>query len=281
VPDISDLTLFDVSEPVPHYWRVVYANPPINLLNSTTVVELAALVERIEQHADLNVVVFTSGNPEFFMARYDLSDTSSVAFAPTESGVTLFINSMRQMNEAAPITIASVRGQARGGGSEFALSCDLRFAGHKALFGQPEVGVGMLPAGGAIERLPALVGPARAIEIVASSDDYDAQTAEHYGWVNRVLPDDQLDDFVDSLARRLAWFETLAVHEAKRLIRNQTASPSTERYIETLGAVRGLLGSPTFEARRQAVAQRAQGLGADFELDMGRHLDLSRQKLRY
>jgi hypothetical protein len=84
---------------------------------------------------------------------------------------------------------------------------------------------------------------------------------------------------VDSLARRLAGFETPAVREAKRLIRNQTASPSTERYIETLGAVRGLPGSPTFEARRQAVAQRAQGLGADFELDMGRHLDLSRQKL--
>lgn len=276
VPDVSELTLFEVSEPVPHFWRVVYANPPINLLNSTTVVELAALVERIEQQADLNVIVFTSENPKFFMARYDLSDTSPVAFAPTESGVTLFIDSMRRMNEASPITVASVRGRARGGGSEFALSCDFRFAGTKALFGQPEVGVGMLPAGGAIERLPALVGSARALEIVASSDDYDAETAERYGWVNRVLPDDQLDDFVDTLARRLAGFETPAVYEAKRLIRDQTASPSTERYIEMLGAVRGLLGSPTFQARRQAVAQRAREVGADFELDMGRHLDLSR-----
>jgi enoyl-CoA hydratase/carnithine racemase len=270
------LTQFSVREPSPGYWRVVFSNPPINLLNSTTVLELAALVERIEQQDELNVVVFKSENSEFFMARYDLSDTSPVAFAPTASGVTLFIDSMRRMKEAAPITVASVRGRARGGGSEFALSCDLRFAGTKALFGQPEVGVGMLPAGGAIERLPALVGSARALEIVASSDDYEADTAERYGWVNRVLPDDQLDDFVDSLARRLAGFETPAVHEAKRLIRGQTASPSTEHYRETLGAVRGLLGSPTFRARRQAVAQRALEVGADFELDMGRHLDLGR-----
>ena len=80
---------------------------------------------------------------------------------------------------------------------------------------------------------------------------------------------------MDSLARRLPGFEAPAVHEAKRLIRGQTESPSTERYLETLGAVRGLLGSPTFQARRQAVAQRAQEVGADFELDMGRHLDLS------
>jgi enoyl-CoA hydratase/carnithine racemase len=275
-PDSPPLSQFTVTEPTPGYWRVVYANPPVNLLNSTTVLELAELIGQIEQESHLNVVVFTSENPDFFMARYDLSDRSPVAFAPTSSGVTLFIDSMRRMNVAAPITIASVRGRTRGGGSEFALSCDLRYAGTKALFGQPEVGVGMLPAGGAIELLPAFVGPARALEIVASSDDYDAEMAEHYGWINRSLPDDQLDDFVDALARRLAGFESAAVHEAKRLIRSQVAMPSTEQYLETLGAVRGLLGSSTFQSRRQAVAQRAQEVGAEFELRMGHHLDLSR-----
>ena len=273
-PGFPSLSQFAVTEPKPGYWRVVYSNPPVNLLNSTTVLELAELVERIEQQSGLNVVVFTSENPDFFMARYDLSDTSPVAFAPTPSGVTLFVDSMQRMRAAAPITIASVRGRARGGGSEFALSCDLRYAGVNALFGQPEVGVGMLPAGGAIELLPALVGPARALEIVVSSEDYDAATAERFGWVNRALPDDQLDDFVDDLARRLAGFESAAVHEAKRLIRTQSTVPSTEQYLQTLGAVRGLLGSSTFQDRRQAVAQRAQEVGADFELRMGHYLDL-------
>jgi enoyl-CoA hydratase/carnithine racemase len=88
------------------------------------------------------------------------------------------------MNEANPVTIACIRGRARGGGSEFALSCDLRFASsEKAILGQPEVGVGMVPGGGAMERLPALVGIARALEIIASSDDYDALAAERYGWI--------------------------------------------------------------------------------------------------
>src|SRR4029077_6704744 len=96
------------------------------------------------------------------------------------------------------------RGRARGGGSEFALSCDLRFASlENTLLGQPEVGVGIVPAGGAVERLPGLVGAARALEIIASSDDYDAVTAERYGWINRAVPDAELDDFVDALARRL------------------------------------------------------------------------------
>jgi enoyl-CoA hydratase/carnithine racemase len=274
-PEFSPLTQFTVTEPVPGFWRVVYANPPINLLNSTTVLELAELVERIEKKPDLNVVVFMSENPDFFMARYDLSDTSPVAFAPTPSGVTMFIDSMQRMRAAAPITIASVRGRTRGGGSEFTLSCDLRYAGENALFGQPEVGVGLLPAGGAIELLPALVGSARALEIVASSEDYDAATAERFGWINRALPDDELDDFVDALARRLAGFESPALHEAKRLIRSQSPGPSTEQYLKTLNAVRGLLGSPTFQDRRQAVAQRAQAVGTDFELRMGYHLDLS------
>jgi enoyl-CoA hydratase/carnithine racemase len=180
------LTQFSITEPSPGYWRVVFSNPPINLLNSTTVLEFGEIVRRIEEAQDLRVVVFASAHPDFYMARYDLSDTNPVAFAPTESGVTYFIDSMLRMNEAGPITIASIRGRVRGGGSEFALSCDMRFASiENSLFGQPEVGVGIVPAGGAVERLPGLVGTARALEIIASADDYDAVTAERYGWINR------------------------------------------------------------------------------------------------
>jgi enoyl-CoA hydratase/carnithine racemase len=269
---MSELVQFRIEERAPGYWRVVFSNPPINLLNSTTVLELAEIVGRIEEAPDLRVVVFASEHPDFFMARYDLSDPNPVAFAPTESGVTLFIDSMLRLNDAGPITVASIRGRTRGGGSEFALSCDLRFASlENTLLGQPEVGVGIVPAGGATERLPGLVGVARALEIIASSDDFDAPTAERYGWINRAIPDDELDDHVDRLARRLASFDREALVTAKRLVRRH-AGASVEDYRETLDALRELVVSPSTGARRAAVAQHAGEVGQDFELRMGQHL---------
>jgi enoyl-CoA hydratase/carnithine racemase len=268
------LTQFSISEPTPGYWRVVFSNPPINLLNSTTVLELGDIVRRIEEAPDLRVVVFASAHPDFYMARYDLSDTNPVAFAPTESGVTYFIDSMLRMNEAGPITIASIRGRVRGGGSEFALSCDLRFASvENSVFGQPEVGVGIVPAGGAVERLPGLVGTARAVEIIASADDYDAVTAERYGWINRAITDVDLDDYVDRLARRLAGFDPQVLAATKRLVRRRGPT-SLDQYRETLEALRALIASPLATARRAAVARHAAVVGADFELRMGHHLGL-------
>src|SRR5258706_6292751 len=176
---------FTIEERAPGYWRIVFSNPPINLLNSTTVIELDDIVSRIEAAEDLRVVVFASAHPDFYMARYDLSDPNPIAFTPTEDGVTLFIDSMLRMNQAGPITIACIRGRARGGGSEFALACDLRFASlENTLLGQPEVGVGIVPAGGGIERLPRLVGIARALEIIAGRDDLDAGTGARYVWIN-------------------------------------------------------------------------------------------------
>ena len=269
------LTHFSISEPTPGYWRVVFSNPPINLLNSTTVLELGDIVRRIEEAPDLRVVVFASAHPDFYMARYDLSDTNPVAFAPTESGVTYFIDSMLRMNEADTITIASIRGRVRGGGSEFALSCDLRFASvENSVFGQPEVGVGIVPAGGAVERLPGLVGTARALEIIASADDYDAVTAERYGWINRAITDVDLDDYVDRLARRLAGFDPQVLAATKRLVRRRGPTPSLDQYRETLEALRALIASPLATARRAAVARHAAVVGADFELRMGHHLGL-------
>jgi enoyl-CoA hydratase/carnithine racemase len=273
--DQDPLTQFSVSEPAPGYWRVVFSNPPINLLNSTTVLELGEIVRRMGEAQDLRVVVFASAHPDFYMARYDLSDTNPVAFAPIESGVTYFIDSMLRMNEAGPITIASIRGRVRGGGSEFALSCDLRFASiENSLFGQPEVGVGIVPAGGAVERLPGLVGTARALEVIASADDYDALTAERYGWINRAVRDTDLDDYVDRLARRLASFDPQVLAAAKRLVRRRGPLPSLNEYRETLAALRTLIVSPSTKARRASVARHAAAVGADFELQMGHHLGL-------
>ena len=268
----QELRLFRLQEPVPGYWRVVYSNPPVNLLNSTTILEIAEIVRRIDAAQDLKVVVFASDNPDFFMARYDLSDPNPIGFAPTPSGITQFIDSTLRLNSAGPITIASIRGRARGGGSEFALACDLRFASlEKTLLGQPEVGVGIVPAGGGLERLSSLVGTARALEIIASSDDYDAATAERYGWINRAITDRKLDSFVDTLARRLALFDAQALATAKRLVRRH-APASLDEYRETLAALRTLIGSPSTAARRTALAKHAASVGKDFELRMGHHL---------
>ena len=270
--DIAGLTLFKIEEPAPGYWRVTYATPPINMLNSTTILELAEIARRVEAAADLRVVVFVSENPAFFMARYDLSDANPIGFAPTDNGVTVFIDTLLRLQKAGPITIAAIRGRARGGGSEFALGCDIRFASlEKALLGQPEVGVGILPAGGGVERLPALVGPARALEIVASSDDYDAATAERYGWINRAIPDAEFEAFVDTFARRLARFDVQGLATVKRLV-NRPGPTSVDAYRETLAALRERIASPATAARRAALVQHAQKVGADFELRMGHHL---------
>src|ERR1700728_3178409 len=256
----STLTQFTVSTPVPGYWRVVFANPPTNLLNSTTVREIRQLVEQMEAAPDLKVLVFASEHPDFWMARYDLSDTDPVAFAPTDSGVTHFIDSTFRLNKARAISIASIRGRVRGGGSEFALACELRFASREnALIGKTDVAVGIITGGGALERLTALAGPARALEIIASSDDYDAATAELYGWVNRALADEQLDDFVDRFARRLASFDAGSLAAAKRLVHRHAAPPEDHR--ETLHALRGLFAASSTNDRRRELARRAQAAG--------------------
>lgn len=271
---LQQLRQFSIEERLPGYWRVVFSNPPVNLLNSTTVLEIAEMVRRIEASPELKVVVFASENSDFFMARYDLSDPNPIGFAPTASGVTQFIDSTSRLNGLSPITIASIRGRARGGGSEFALACDLRFASlENTVLGQPEVGVGIVPAGGGLERLCRLVGTARALEIITSSDDYDAPTAERYGWINRAIADHELDTFVDTLARRLASFDARALATAKRLVR-RCESISLDEYRETLQALRTLIASPSVAARRAALAKHAASVGKDFELRMGHHLGM-------
>jgi enoyl-CoA hydratase/carnithine racemase len=127
------------------------------------------------------------------------------------------------------VSIAKVRGRTRGIGNEFVLACDMRFASRQsALFGNPEIGVGLVPGGGALEWLPRLVGRSRALEIVLSGDDFDADIAERYGWVNRTLDDDDLDSFVDTLVRRLASFdrETLAAAKASSIGLGRRQPPS-------------------------------------------------------
>ena len=153
-----------------------------------------------------------------------------------------------------------------------ALACDLRFASReKALFGQPEVGAGMFPGGGAMERLPLLVGRARALEIILGSDDFDAETAAQYGWINRAIPDDELDDFVDSFARRIASFDKPALAEAKRLVNRRTLPPA-EDLVETQDMFLTAFSWPTLHERGARLRRRASEVGPDFEIRFGHYL---------
>ena len=174
----SALTQFTVTDVAPGYWRVTFRNPPVNLEDPDTILELQELVGRMETDDALRVVVLESADPDFFINHYDVSRAAETPVDPGPTGLPTWIDTATRLASTSVVTIAKIRGRNRGGGSEVALACDLRFASReKALFGQPEVGAGMFPGGGALERLPLLVGRARALEIILGSDDLDAETA--------------------------------------------------------------------------------------------------------
>jgi enoyl-CoA hydratase/carnithine racemase len=254
------------------YWRITFNNPPINLVNPETIGELSRLVDLLEATAGLNVIVFDSANPDFFMARYDLARASETPVAPGKTGLPMWIDLTTRLSRLPAITIVCLRGRTRGAGSEFALACDLRFASKEnALLGQPEVAAGVYPGGGALERLPALVGRARALEIVIGSDDYDADLAERYGWINRSIPDADLDGFVDRLARRIASFERPPLVQAKHLLDRHTL-PDNADLVESHDAFLKATAAPSARIRGGKARELAKTVGADFELRLGHYL---------
>ena len=185
---VRSWTHFSVDRRSPGYCRVTFDHPPINTITATTVAELAELVGLIEQDRDLNVVVFDSANPDFYLAHYDVENdpgrTAALGVGPT--GMPAWLDVLVRLSRAPVVSIASIRGRARGAGSEFVLACDLRFASREnTLLGQFEVGIGVLPGGGPMARLSRLVGRGRALEILLVADDLDGPRAEQYGYVNR------------------------------------------------------------------------------------------------
>jgi enoyl-CoA hydratase/carnithine racemase len=268
----TGLTQFTIREVTPAYWQVSFSNPPINLQDPDTILELQQLVGMIETDDALKVVVLDSTDPDFFINHYDVSRAAETPVAPGPTGLPTFIDTTVRLATTSVVTIAKIRGRNRGGGSEAALAFDLRFASReKAVFGQPEVGAGMFPGGGALERLPLLVGRPRALEIILGSDDFDAETAALYGWINRALPDDELDDFVDALARRIASFDKAALAEAKRLVNRRTL-PRAEDLIETQESFLAAFSWPSLQERGARLRRRAAEVGREFELRFGHYL---------
>jgi enoyl-CoA hydratase/carnithine racemase len=246
---------------------ITFSNPPINMFLPTTIVELGALMTDLESDPSVKVVVFQSGNPEFFIAHLDVSK------AAEQPGILrLWRDFVVRLSSTPVVSIAKIRGRTRGIGNEFVLACDMRFASRQnALFGNPEVGVGLIPGGGALEWLPRLVGRSRALEIVLSGDDFDADIAERYGWVNRTLDDDRLDSFVDTLAGRLASFDREVLAAAKAQI-NRFGMPTATELQSSNDMIFSILAWPSAQARRAKVRDIGYGVRSDFELNFGRYL---------
>ena len=214
------------------YCRVTFDHAPINTITATTVVEFAELVSLIEQDRDLNVVVFDSANPAFYLAHYDTEhDPGRAAARPVApTGMHAWLGLLVRLSRAPVVSIASIRGRARGAGSEFVLACDLRFASRaNTLLGQFEVGTSLVAAGGPPARLSRLIGRGRALEILLVGDDLDGPRAERYGCVNRVIADDQLDDEVDRIASGLARFDHDAIARTKSNVDQVTLTPPPSR----------------------------------------------------
>jgi enoyl-CoA hydratase/carnithine racemase len=199
---------------------VTIDNPPINLFDLGLYIAMVDMAQRLAVDPEVRVVVLRSATPGFFIAHFDVS---LIQLLPTDAPPATDLNDFHAMCEAfrtmPKATIAVIEGRVGGGGSELALSCDMRFAalGH-ALFNQPEVALGILPGGSGTVRLSRLMGRSRTMEAILGCDDVDAELAERWGWVNRSLPPDELWPFVDRLARRIASFPTHAVQAAKASI---------------------------------------------------------------
>jgi enoyl-CoA hydratase/carnithine racemase len=258
---------FNTDRTHPGRWTITFSNPPINMFLPTTIVELGALMTDLETDPSVKVVVFQSANPDFFIAHLDVA---KAAERPEMLG--LWRDFVLRLSSAPVVSIAKIRGRTRGIGDEFVLACDMRFASRQsALFGNPELGVGLVPGGGALEWLPRLVGRSRALEIVLSADDFDADVAERYGWVNRTLHDDDLDSFVDTLAGRLASFDREALGTAKAQI-NRFGMPTAAELQSSNDMFFSTLAWPSAQARRAKVRSIGYGVPSDFELNFGRYL---------
>jgi enoyl-CoA hydratase/carnithine racemase len=214
-----------------HYWRVTFDHPPLNIFGPESIPQLNEIVTALETDEHVKVVIFDSAVQGFFLTHYDflarIEDTTGLPPGPT--GLQPLPDMLVRLSRAPVVSIASIRGRATGVGSELALACDMRFASReKAILSQFEVGAGVVPGGGPMARLPRLIGRGRALEVLLGADDIPADLAELYGYVNRSLPDADLDAFVESLAVRISSFDKQAISETKRFADVASLPPDYE-----------------------------------------------------
>jgi enoyl-CoA hydratase/carnithine racemase len=250
--------------------RVTIDHPPVNLFDLPLMMELSRFGEEVAADDTVRVVVVGSADPEFFIAH---ADVGLILGLPREERATpnselgffhALVDRFRTMPKA---TIAVIEGRVRGGGSEFVSSFDMRFASRsRAILGQPEAALGIIPGGSGTQRLPRLVGRARALEIMLGCGDVDAELAEQWGWVNRALPDDELWPFVDALAARIASFPPGAIAAVKRSVDNALPDP-----VPGLCEEERLFSQTLLDSEAIARMERFMAIGGqtrDVELDL-------------
>ena len=262
----STTTPIRVIEETRSYWRAVFDYPPFNVVDGDVFQALQDLLVRMETTDSLRVVVFESALPDFYLSHFDLTGRlGNVMSGIGPTGLPILMDTFVRLTKSPVVSLARIRGCVRGVSSEFVLACDMRFASREnTKLGHPELGVGLHPGGGGTERLPHLVGRGRALEIILSANDFDGDTAEKYGYVNRSLPDAELDGFVDALARRLASFDRRALAAAKNLV-NQVSLPPSDRLLDAFISFGAALTWPEAQHRISAVLERGLQRDANFE----------------
>jgi enoyl-CoA hydratase/carnithine racemase len=248
------------------YWRVTIDNPPINVMSPEMIGQFHEVINALETDDDVRVVVFDSAVDDYFLNHSDFTanfdDFTALPAGPT--GLPQWPDFLVRLTRAPVVSIALIRGRATGNGSELTLASDMSFASReKAILSQWEVGVGLVPGGGPMARLPQLIGRNRALEVLLSSEDIRGEQAEAYGYVNRALPDAELDAFVEALATRISGFDKWAIANTKRLV-NTSLPPDVE-----LGAgwdaCMASIGRPAAQAGIQALM--AQGFHQPGEVE--------------
>lgn len=257
----------------PSYWRVVIDNPPLNLFDPEMFAELNVLMDEIEGDADLKVIVFESADEDFFVNHHDLASHGVVPDQPGAASFDHWPSFVTRLAQSSVLSVAKVRGRARAQGFELALACDIRFASReRAVFSLMEVAGATVPGGGGVEWLAALVGRSRALEIVLGADDFDADIAERYGWVNRSVPDSELDAFVDAFAQRVSRFEKRALEVGKKLVNARAGVPSEGDLWVSNHVLAGVDAWPEAGAMLTKLNDAGFGTSRDFELNLPENL---------
>lgn len=248
--------------------------PPLNLIGPELGGDLVTLIQHLQAHKnEIRVVVFESGVPDFFSAHFDMRQTAKFDAELTRLAEGATIASLYdRISTLDQVTIAMIAGRIGGAGSEFALACDMRFASlERARFTQMEAGAGLIPGGGAAQRLPAAMGRARALEVMLSADTYPADIAERYGWINRALPDVELRQFVERLAQRIAGFPSSGIADIKRRVDELTRTPF-EAVEEDLRLFELAVKLPGTQARLNMLYDRGMQTDGTVERDFGEAL---------
>ena len=259
----------------PAYWRVILDNPPLNLMGPPFLLQFRDILAALEGDERVKVVVFESAVAGFFLNHSDfngrLEELTSIPQGP--SGLAAWPDILVRLPRAPVVSIALIRGRATGNGSELALACDMSFASReKTVLSQWEVGVGLVAGGGPMARLPRLIGRSRALEVLLGSDDIGGDLAQEYGYVNRSLPDAELDGFVNALATRIASFDKWAIANTKRLVNAASLPPDIEM-AAGWDACMASIARPATQARLKAFRELGFHMPGDAEDRLGSYLE--------